>query len=164
MLVYYPNEILDQTLPFFDFENPVMDPKDLEKLLLETMYTNKGIGLSANQIGISTRVFAMGQYKGDGRAIFNPIILSAENIVEDEEGCLSFPGIYVKIKRPSTIRAKWQNSQGDWIEEIITGYTCKCFLHEYDHLEGLTIKDRASSLKWALAVKKTKKRKFNVRT
>ena len=81
-----------------------------------------------------------------------------QDVVDMEEGCLSFPGIYVNIKRPTKIKARWQNSRGEFEEGEFDGYNCKCFLHEYDHLEGITFQDRVSTLKWALAVKKTKKR------
>ena len=77
-----------------------------------------------------------------------------------EEGCLSFPNIYVKIKRPTAIKARWQDSSGEWQESEFSGYHCKCFLHELDHLEGITYQDRVSTLKWALAVKKIQKRKY----
>ena len=81
-------------------------------------------------------------------------------MLDDEEGCLSFPGVYVKIKRPKAVQVKYQNSKGE--EEIATfeNYECRCFLHEFDHLEGITFRDRTSTLKWALAVKKSTKRKY----
>jgi peptide deformylase len=90
------------------------------------------------------------------------IVANTEKINDLEEGCLSFPGIYVKIKRPSAIKARWQNTAGEWQEGEFEGYDCKCFLHELDHLEGVVFKDRISPLKWALAVKQStpKKRKF----
>lgn len=157
-IIKYPNQILERKLPEFDFDNPVINPIELEKNMLDTMYKNQGLGLSANQVGVAVRVFVMGQHQGDGIGIFNPVILSAQNLVEDEEGCLSFPGIFVKIKRPSKITARWQNSKGEYIEGEFSGYTCKCFLHEYDHLEGIVFRNRVSSLKWALALKKMQKR------
>jgi peptide deformylase len=75
-----------------------------------------------------------------------------------EEGCLSFPGVYVNIKRPKAIKARWQNSSGETMEGEFTGYECKCFLHELDHLEGIVFQDRVSTLKWALGVKKSKRK------
>jgi peptide deformylase len=79
-----------------------------------------------------------------------------------EEGCLSFPGIYVNIKRPTAIKARWQNSKGEFEEGDLYGYDCKCFLHELDHLEGVVFQDRVSPLKWALGIKKSKGNKKNV--
>jgi len=161
MIVKFPDPILSEQMPAFDFENPIYDPKKLEYDMLDTMYSNGGIGLSANQVGIRTRVFVMGskQNPDNGMAFFNPKIIANTDSIEDlEEGCLSFPGIYVKIKRPTAIKAQWQNSNGELMEGIFEDYECKCFLHELDHLEGITFKNRVSSLKWAMSVKKSKRK------
>ena len=161
-IIKFPNPILREQMPTFDFDNPLMDPKVLEKEMLEFMYARDGIGLAANQVGIKARVFVMGHKDNpeSGMAFFNPIVVANTEKIEDmEEGCLSFPGVYVKIKRPSAITARWQNSSGEWEEGEFDGYNCKCFLHEFDHLEGITYQDRVSTLKWALAAKKANKGK-----
>jgi peptide deformylase len=160
-IIKFPNPILRQRMPEFDFSNPIIDPIELEKSMLELMFQYDGIGLAANQVGINTRVFTMGHRDNSdtAQAFFNPVIVAnTDDIADMEEGCLSFPGIYVNIKRPTKIKARWQNSKGEFEEGEFDGYNCKCFLHEYDHLEGITFQDRVSTLKWALAVKKTKKR------
>jgi len=158
----FPNELLRVQAPEWDFGNPPVDPATLEKELIETMLAHDGIGLAATQVGLLYRVFVMG-WRGapeEAKAFFNPIVVATVDEVEDlEEGCLSFPGIYVNIKRPKKILARWQNSKGEWEESEFEGYNCKCFLHELDHLEGIVFQDRVSSLKWALGVKKSKKRK-----
>ena len=162
-IVTNPNPILKELLQNFDFENPVTDPVDLEKQMLEVMFANNGIGLAANQVGINARVFVMGHkdFAENAQAYFNPeIVANTQQVTEDEEGCLSFPGVYVKIKRPAAIKVKYQNSKGKVEETEFKGYECRCFLHEYDHLEGITFQDRISQLKWALAVKKSQKRKY----
>jgi len=162
-IITFPNEILRDPIPKFDFESPVMDPIQLEKDLIATMLANDGIGLAANQVGIRARVFVMGHRDNPdmAQAFFNPMVVATVDDLEDlEEGCLSFPGIFVNIKRPKKILARWQNSKGEWQESEFDGYNCKCFLHELDHLEGIVFQDRVSTLKWALAVKKIKKRKF----
>jgi peptide deformylase len=159
----FPDPILREKIPDFDFGNTDIDPKELEKQMLELMYAHDGIGLAANQVGVKARMFVMGHKDNpeSGMAFFNPMIVANTETIEDlEEGCLSFPGIYVKIKRPSAIKARWQNSSGEWEEGEFDGYNCKCFLHEFDHLEGITYQDRVSSLKWALATKKLKKGKL----
>lgn len=162
-IVKFPDNILRTKLPDFDFDNPVMDPVQLEKDMIEYMLANDGIGLAANQVGIPVRMFVMG-HKGTpelAQAFFNPMVVATTDTIEDlEEGCLSFPGIYVNIKRPTAIKARWQTSTGEWQESEFDGYNCKCFLHELDHLEGIVFKDRISPLKWAMAVKKLKNRKF----
>jgi peptide deformylase len=161
-IVKFPNPILRTQIPEWDFDNPPTDPVELEKELIEALLAYDGIGLAANQIGLPYRVFAMG-WKGapeEAQAFFNPVVVATVDEIEDlEEGCLSFPGIYVNIKRPKKILARWQNAKGEWQEAEFEGYNCKCFLHELDHLEGIVFQDRVSPLKWGLAVKKLKKRK-----
>jgi len=162
-IITYPNPILAERMPEFDFENPITDPVQLEKDMIETMLAKGAIGLSANQVVVQTRVFVMGhrQFKEHAQAFFNPIIVGVtDDLLEDEEGCLSFPNIYVKIKRPRGVLVRFQNSKGETQEAEFFGYECRCFLHEFDHLEGITYKDRLSTLKWALAVKKATKRKY----
>ena len=163
-IIKFPNDVLRQKIEDFDFNNPTIDPVQLEKDMIKTMFAHDGIGLAANQVGVDARMFVMG-YKDNpetAQAFFNPIVLAnTDNVLELEEGCLSFPGIYVSIKRPRAIKARWQNSQGEWQESEFDGYNCKCFLHELDHLEGIVFQDRVSIIKWAGAVKKNqKKRKF----
>ena len=163
-IVKFPDPILTQRLDDFNFENPLMDPKELEKQMLDIMYKHDGIGLAANQVGINARVLVMG-YKDSpetGQAFFNPIIEKhTENMSEFLEGCLSFPGVFVKIKRPEKIQVSYQTSDGERKTEILEGMNAKCFLHEFDHLEGVTFKDRVGAVKWAMAVKKSKpKRKY----
>lgn len=157
-IIKFPNPILRERMPEFDFSNPSHDPAKLEKDLIDAMFAGNGMGLSANQVGIKARVFVMGRREDptSAQAFFNPEILANVDAVEDlEEGCLSFPGIYVKVKRPKKIKARWQNSKGEIQEGEFEYYACKCFLHELDHLEGIVFKDRVSDLKWTQAVKRS---------
>jgi peptide deformylase len=158
----FPDPSLRTKTNEWDFDNPPMDPVALEKELVETMLVYDGIGLAATQVGLPYRVFAMG-WSGapeSAQAFFNPTVVAVVDDLEDlEEGCLSFPGVYVNIKRPKKILARWQTSKGEWQESEFEGYNCKCFLHELDHLEGIVFQDRVSPLKWGLAVKKSNKRK-----
>jgi len=162
-IIKFPDQILRKKIPEFDFNNPSTDPVELEQQLIKLMLAHDGIGLAANQAGVEARVFVIGHRDNpeSAQAFFNPMVVATVDELEDlEEGCLSFPGVYVNIKRPKKILARWQNSKGEWQESEFDGYNCKCFLHELDHLEGIVFQDRVSTLKWALAVKKTKKRKF----
>ena len=161
-IITFPDPILRERMPEFDFKNPVMDPKELEREMIATMFANDGMGLAANQVGVRARMFVMGDKRNFlmAKAYFNPIIVANTTDIHDlEEGCLSFPGVYVNIKRPTGIQVEYQNADGETERAEFQGYDCKCFLHEYDHLEGITYQDRVSTLKWALAVKKSKKRK-----
>ena len=163
-IVKHPNPILDEKMPDFDFDNPTVDPVQLEKDMIEIMMSSGGIGLAANQVGIKARMFVMGhpKFKEHAQAFFNPIIVGVtDDVTEDEEGCLSFPNVYVKIKRPRGVLVRFQNSKGETQEAEFFGLESRCFLHEFDHLEGITYKDRLSTLKWALAIKKSvKQRKY----
>ncbi len=163
-ILKFPNEGLRVQTEPWDFNNPPTDPQQLEKDLIETMFHNMGIGLAATQVGLPYRVFVMGSRANPetAQAFFNPMVVAHIDETDDlEEGCLSFPGIFVNIKRPKKILARWQDSKGEWQQSEFDGYNCKCFLHELDHLEGVVFQDRVSPLKWGLAVKKSKKRKFN---
>jgi len=157
-IINFPNPILRERMPEFNFANPSHDPVQLERDLIEAMFAGNGMGLSANQVGIKARVFTMGT-KDDpesAQAFFNPVVIANTKTIEElDEGCLSFPGIYVKVKRPTKIKVRWQNSRGEHKEAELSDYACKCFLHELDHLEGIVFKDRVSDLKWTQAVKKS---------
>lgn len=162
-ILNFPAPVLRTKIPDFDFSNPIVDPVELEQSMIATMFAHDGIGLAANQVGVQARMFVMGHkdHHNAAQAFFNPLVVANVDDIEDlEEGCLSFPGIYVNIKRPKKILARWQNSRGEWQESEFDGYNCKCFLHELDHLEGIVFQDRVSALKWALAVKKSKQRKY----
>lgn len=138
------------------------DSQELEMSMIEFMIKNRGIGLAANQVGLAKRVFVMGSDGIPGFpkpfALFNPRIIEAsEETVLDQEGCLSYPGLYLMIKRPSWIVAEYQNSRGDVHEIRIDGYLSKCFQHELDHLDGVCFVDRVSRMKLELAMKKLRK-------
>jgi peptide deformylase len=91
-------------------------------------------------------------------AVFNPRIVEASTeIVLDQEGCLSYPGLFLTVKRPSWIVAEYQNSRGDIIEARFEGYLAKCFQHELDHLDGICFVDKVSQMKLNLAMKKLRK-------
>ena len=136
--------------------------EQLEKSMIDFMIESNGIGLAANQIGITKRVFVMGSYNIPGFpapfAVFNPQILEAStDMIIDQEGCLSYPGLFLNVKRPSWIVAEYQNSRGDTIEARFEGYLAKCFQHELDHLDGICFVDKVSQMKLNLAMKKLRK-------
>jgi peptide deformylase len=162
-LIYYPNSFLDKQVKVFDIENPPVDPKELKANMVEVMLNNNGIGLSANQVEFDGQVFVMGDKEDNATICINPQILQhTEETVQDIEGCLSFPGIYVKVTRPKEILAEWHDENLEKQTVKISGYSAKCFLHEWDHLQGITFKDRVSKLKWNMANKKARKLLKNV--
>ena len=157
-LIKYPNEFLEREVKDVDLENPGFDPVELKKEMVEFMIANNGIGLSANQIGLDAKVFVMGDSVENSTMCINPTVLQYTSDTQDDiEGCLSFPNVFVKIKRPKEILAKYWNENLEECTVKIEGYSAKCYLHELDHLLGITFKDRASKLKWDMAAKKARK-------
>jgi len=157
-LLFHPDEFLSKQVKAVDLENPGFDPVELKKEMTELMLASNGIGLSANQVGLDAQVFVMGDSVENSTICINPTVLQyTQETVDDIEGCLSFPNIYVKIKRPKEILAEWYNEDLEKQTVKIEGYSAKCYLHELDHLLGITFKDRASKLKWNMATKKAKK-------
>ena len=161
-LLHKDHPLIRTKTKFFDFENPVIDPMELRNEMMDEMFDNGGIGLSANQIGYDCSVFVMkGQNKEQSMFIANPEILEeSEDKVLIEEGCLTpgCDGIFATVSRPSWIRARWQDEHGELKELEFSGMTCRCFQHEYDHLQGILFIDHLSRLKYDRAVKKKQKR------
>lgn len=137
------SELLKTKLENFDFRNPPTDPSQLAKDLAETMIANNGLGLSANQIGLPYRVFVI--TGSPIYACFNPrIVDSSSEEVLMEEGCLSYPNLFIKIKRPAAIRVRFNLPNGEIKNETFEGLTARVFQHELDHLNGIVHTQRAS--------------------
>jgi peptide deformylase len=93
-------------------------------------------------------------------AVFNPKIINvSEDLTLDQEGCLSYPDLWLAIKRPAKIQVEYQNSKGDIIEAEMDGLVSRCFQHEFDHLNGICFVDKVSQMKLNLAMKRIRKRK-----
>lgn len=139
----------------FDFSNPTIDPVELATNLVQFMRDSNGIGLSANQVGLNLRVFAM---EGEPAIVcFNPrIVMFGEEEVTLEEGCLTYPGLYVKVKRPKVIKVRYQEADGEVYTETFTGMTSRVFQHEFDHLNGDVFYNKANSFHKDSAMKKWK--------
>lgn len=142
--------MLRQELETFDFNNPPTDPVELVNNLIETMAEYKALGLSANQCGLPYRVFVM--WSNPTKICFNPRVVdqTTEEVYLDE-GCLSFPNLFIKIKRPKIIKVRYQDINGDMQNEKFIGMTARCFLHELDHLNGVVFTSRANSVHLARA-------------
>ncbi|CAN7518962.1 peptide deformylase [Phenylobacterium sp. LjRoot225] len=130
--------------------------------MLETMYDAPGIGLAAIQIGEPHRVIVMDLAREEEpkapRYFVNPEILwSSEETLGYEEGCLSVPEYFDEVQRPSKVRLRYLNYQGETVEEDAEGLFAVCIQHEMDHLDGVLFIDHLSRLKREQAVKKVKK-------
>jgi len=158
-LVPTTDPILRTEIDRFDFSNPPTDPMKLATDLIQFMYDNNGLGLSANQVGLPYRVFVMrGNSDSGDIACFNPRIVDVgEKEGMMEEGCLSYPGLLVKIKRPQAIKVRFQLPDGDTTTQTFAGLSARVFLHELDHLNGIVHLDRASRFHKDQALRKQKK-------
>jgi peptide deformylase len=160
-LVKFPNDILKKTMPEFDFEGDI-DPRVIEKEMIELMIKERGIGLSANQVGLEARVIAvfprdtsleMGPF-----ALFNPEIMEiSEEEIDGIEGCLSFPDLVLPIKRPRIVVVQYLDSEQNNCIIELKDTDARCVLHEMEHLDGVCFIDKISKLKVEIARKKLAK-------
>ena len=141
------------------FDPPQANSKLMYEIMLENMVYHKGIGLSANQIGMPVKVFSMRVDDSDNAIVcFNPeIIKESEEMVMMTEGCLSYPFLYLNKKRPKELSVKYQNADGDFIDAHFGGLAARVFHHEMDHMKGKTFLDGVSKLFLKSARKKQKK-------
>lgn len=156
-----PNDpILREKLPRFDFRNPPMDPVELAYTLCDTMIHNNGQGLAANQIGLPYRVFAI---KSNPMLVcFNPVIVdTSQRKAKMEEGCLSYPGLIVKVERPDGIKVRYAEPTGVVVTKKFIGMTSRIFQHELDHLNGVIMTDHIGKVSLDMALEKARKRGFN---
>lgn len=132
------------TLP----DGEAMTANEIAVILKDALITNRGLGLAAPQIGITTRAFAFGNPDDPASVmvVFNPVITYYGDDVEiGEEGCLSYPGLFIRIPRSHSIRARFADVTGDIKAHSFTGITARVFQHEYDHLDGTVFQERASA-------------------
>lgn len=122
--------------------------------MAETMYEAPGVGLAAPQIGIGKRLVVI-DVDGILRKIVNPVILEySQDIENSEEGCLSVPGVYEKVKRAKKITVKYKNENGEEVIEEAEGLLARAFQHELDHLDGVLFVDKLSPIGKKLASQK----------
>ena len=122
-----------------------LDRHHLSRVLVDNMIHHQGIGISANQIGIWERAFAMVRDLENNEVMvcFNPrIVKSYSEEVEMEEGCLSYPELFLKIKRPDKIVVKYEDEDKKTHKMKLQGLASRVFQHEYDHMEGIDFTQR----------------------
>jgi peptide deformylase len=126
-----------------EFTRP-MDNLRLAQNLFQLMMKSDGIGLAANQAGVNARLFVM-YVDREAFHCFNPEILEHRGAtITSREGCLSYPGDVCEISRSATILVKFANARGIYQEREFTGLAARCFQHELDHLNGITMHDRVT--------------------
>ena len=149
--------ILLTELPEITAETEPEDRKELLANMVETMKHYGGIGLSANQCGIPIRMFVFGDNE-NYIPCFNPKILEYGGPeVAIEEGCLTYPGLFVKIYRPEWIVAQWEDENRELHKENFTELQSRVFQHEYDHMEGIDFQSRAGRISLSIAKRKVKR-------
>ena len=136
--------------------------KEFIDSMFETMVKYGGIGLSANQVGKPYRMFVMGGHPeidlGRTRYVFNPEVLEmSKESVMLKEGCLSFPFVFVSIRRPKWVQVKYEDEEGETKQETLHGMNARIFQHENEHMNGYIFKDLVSEFKWKRANEKAKK-------
>ena len=164
-LIEEASKVLRTPPPEFDFENPPEPPEEIAKNMAEAMDKFGGLGLSANQVGLPYRMFVMrtmheGETESKVVPYFNPELTRVSQETElMKEGCLSFPDIYLMIKRSKTIEFKYQDVEGKEHTVMLEGLGARCVQHEIDHLNGILFLQRASKLKLERAMKARPKQK-----
>jgi len=160
-IVKYPHPILRKKTALVDPKDPKL-PKLVDEMFA-AMYSAEGVGLAANQVGLDLRLTVIDCSAGEDPeaklVLINPEIIELKGEVEEEEGCLSFPGIRAKAKRAEWARAKAQDLKGRHFEVAGDGLLGKALQHEIDHLEGKIFVDRLSLVQRALIAGRLKELK-----
>jgi peptide deformylase len=166
----YPNPFLrEKAAPVEVFD---ADLQRLVRDMEETMSDAKGLGLAATQVGVAKRVLLLDRYAfegDDGRDKPNVVLINPEVVAESdaretgEEGCLSFPGVFIFVERPLSVTVRGQDASGQTFEIEGHGLGARAILHEIDHLEGVVMIDHVSHLQRQRALKKHRRNQQVVR-
>lgn len=152
-IVIFPDDRLTSVCKYVNrFDDGL---RDLVQDLFDTLYANDGIGLAAPQIGVLKRVFVMDARDGDKPhnpiAFINPILLVKTGAADDEEGCLSMPGVFLTVRRATYVVCAGQTLDGTHFSNPYRGLEARCIQHELDHLAGVMFTSRTVSEKLAAA-------------
>jgi peptide deformylase len=162
-VVIWPDARLRQeTRPVTEITDEV---RTLYRNLADTMYAQNGLGIAAIQVGDPTRMFlvepalAGRSEKDEPVAFINPeVVWASEETEKSDEGCLSFPGVYVPVERPLRVRVRAMGIDGQMFEVEGEGLYARCLLHENDHLTGRILVDFVGPLKRQMIRRKLSKR------
>tara|TARA_B100001564_G_scaffold359894_1_gene383675 strand:+ start:4025 stop:4642 length:618 start_codon:yes stop_codon:yes gene_type:complete len=153
-LVEEASKVLRNPTEMFNFDEPQCDAQELVDGMKDAMELHGGLGLSANQVGVDVSMFVMRTQDEGIVGFFNPVITQISQETEMmKEGCLSFPDIYIMLKRPKSIVFDYQTVEGEKRSLKLEGIGARCVQHEIDHLNGIIFLQRASQLKIERALK-----------
>jgi peptide deformylase len=158
-IVKYGDPVLEQgTEPVTVFDDGL---RRLIDDMFESMYQAHGVGLAANQIGISRRLAVIDvSFKEDPSqrlVLINPTVVQAEGHNTQAEGCLSLPDFREKVTRPRRVTVRAQDAAGNWFEHTGEDLMARALMHETDHLDGRLYISRISALKRDLIRRKVRK-------
>lgn len=171
-LVLAPDVMLETPVEPFNYDH--LHPAMIAAQMIELMNKEGGLGLSANQVGLNSQIFVMkailNKQYGNPLIVINPVIKGLSKEMESSpEGCLSHPGLILKVKRPISCVVEFDTLTNDLkdvihVEMKLDDIDARVFLHEYDHLHGIQFINRVSKLRYELAEKRRVKRIKNGRT
>lgn len=169
-LVIAPDVMLESKVDRFDLEK--VHPAPIALDMIDIMHKESGLGLAANQVGYNGQIFVMktllNKQYGSPTVVINPIIKGLSKELESGiEGCLSHPGLFLKVRRPVSCIVEFDTLTSDYrnvihVEAKFDDIDARIFLHEYDHLYGIQYIDRVSKLKLQMAEKKRTKKQRKV--
>jgi peptide deformylase len=148
-IVQYPHPALrHKTRPLTSIDNEVR--KNAAEML-ELMYASRGVGLATNQVVLPYQMFVMNvtaepQQREQERIFINPVIVERKGSVEGEEGCLSFPMLYQKVRRAKMVRVQAFNLMGEPVDEVFEDMPSRVCQHEIDHLHGDLFIDKMGAI------------------
>jgi peptide deformylase len=148
-IVQYPHPALrHETRPLTSIDNEV---RKHAAEMLELMYASRGVGLATNQVFLPYQMFVMNQtaepeQREHERVFINPVIVERKGSVEGEEGCLSFPKLYQKVRRAKMVRVQAFNLMGEPVDEVFEDMPSRVCQHEIDHLHGVLFIDKMGAI------------------
>ena len=123
--------------------------RDVVQQMFELMYEAKGVGLAANQVDMPLRLFVINnegnREEGEELVFINPVLSQPDGQEENEEGCLSLPGVYAPVTRAKQIHVEAYNLKGQPFSATLSGMMARVVQHEHDHLDGVLFTDRVSA-------------------
>jgi len=153
-ILRYPNPLLAKKAPPVTTIGP--ETRAIAGRMMVTMLSAPGYGLAATQIGVMARILTIdpGRIADDNNlrpvTLVNPVITGTAESAAEDEGCLSIPGIYAVLERPSKVRVEYQDLDGTAQSLEAEGYLARCIQHEMDHLDGILFWDRLSAAHGAM--------------